>query len=79
MKLLVLSSLFSTLLFSATPTQFDLRNWEGKSYISPVKNQSGGTCWTHGTMSALESNLQLTGEWFKNEGTEIADLAEGIK
>ncbi|NBX83363.1 hypothetical protein EBQ90_09795 [bacterium] len=76
MKLFVLSSLFSTFLFSATPTQFDLRNWEGKSYISPVKNQSGGTCWTHGTMSALESNLQLTGEWFKNEGSEVADLAE---
>ena len=76
MKALIFSAFFSTLLCSATPSQFDLRNWEGQSYVSKVKNQSGGTCWTHGTVAALESNLALSGEWTKHEGNSEADLAE---
>lgn len=72
----VFFSAFLTTLVVAAPAQFDLRNWEGKSFVSKVKSQSGGTCWTHSTMAALESNLMLTGEWQEHEGNTEADLAE---
>ena len=42
------------------PAKFDLRSVNG---VTPVKNQLGGTCWTHGTMAAIESNMMLSGAW----------------
>jgi C1A family cysteine protease len=75
MKSLIFSAFISTFVF-ALPSQFDLRDWDGKSLVSKVKSQKGGTCWTHSTMAALESNLMLTGEWAENEGATETDLAE---
>lgn len=76
MKFIGLSFIFSSLVFASLPARFDLRSVEGNSYVSRVKKQNGGTCWTHATMAALESNLLLTGEWAKHEGSEETDLAE---
>jgi C1A family cysteine protease len=53
----------SVLLADALPSRFDLRNVDGISYVSLVRQQQGGTCWTHGTMASIESNMMRTGLW----------------
>src|SRR5262249_4862843 len=42
------------------PIAFDLRDQDG---VTPIKQQLGGTCWTHGSMAAIESNLIMSGFW----------------
>ena len=58
---------------TALPSSFDWRNYQGKNYVSSIKNQEGcGSCWALASIAALESKVMIT---FNQPGLPI-DLSE---
>ena len=60
----------------ALPSKLDLRNVDGKCYVSPVKNQDPWpTCWSFGAVAAAETSIAYAlGHDYNDKNAADADM-----
>ena len=59
------------------PSKYDLRDVNGKSYITPMKNQGHlGLCWAFATIEQAESYLMVKNNQPYNENSEIFSVRQ---
>ena len=56
------------------PGTFDLRNVDGKNYVTPVQNQYGGLCWAYSSTAQIESLLLMnSGQSYTDDSTIFSE------
>ncbi|MBQ7576870.1 MAG: putative Ig domain-containing protein [Synergistaceae bacterium] len=56
------ANIFGDVKAASIPSKYDLRDVNGKKYVTSIKNQNPyGTCWAHAAIGAMESNYLING------------------